>query len=191
MEPKKEDDKEKSRSKAKMMAGGYGVPGDRITGPRGGPPMGPGPMPGRMPGGMPGYGPLGLDQQNVPKTVDYRTGKVLVDLVAVNDWGNAPNLRPRMYSDMLYTGDGTRIEHMPVNASNWSKDLATTYQSIQTEKHKEPQSFRAFNKSGMRGRTRNMRGGMEGEEGGMYDDMGAYGGYGDYEGMGGGGGPYP
>jgi hypothetical protein len=190
-EPKKEDDKEKSRSKAKMAAGGYGVPpgGDRITGGRNGPPMGPGPMPGTLPGGMPGYGPLGLDKQNVPAKVDYRTGKVLVDLVPVNDWGNAPNLRPRMYSDMLYTSDGTRIEHMPVSASNWSKDLATTYQSIQTEKRKDPQPFRSFNKSGMRARGRGGRG-MEGEEGGMYDDMGAYGGYGDYEGMGGGG-PYP
>ena len=47
--------------------------------------------------------------------VDYTTGKVLVDLVEVNDWGDAPNLRPRMYHDMLYTSDGTSIEHMPVS----------------------------------------------------------------------------
>jgi hypothetical protein len=167
MEPKKEDDRNKNRAK---MAAGYGYPPggpDRITGMRGGPPMGP--------GGMPGYMPLSPDQQNVPKKVNYRTGQVLVDLVQVNDWGNAPNLRPRLYHDMLYTGDGTSIEHMPVNATNWPKDLAAAYQYIQTEKHKVPQPFRAFNKSGMRGRGMGGRGGMEGyDESGLYEDMGGY-----------------
>jgi hypothetical protein len=170
MEPKKEDDKNRNRAR---MGGGYGYPpgagpgADRITGMRGGPPMGP--------GAMPGYMPPTPDQQNVPKAVNYRTGKVLVDLVPVNDWGNAPNLHPRMYHDMLYTDDGTRIEHMPVNASNWPKDLASAYQYIQTEKHKDPQPFRAFNKGGMRGRGgRGGMGGMEGGEGGMYEDMGGY-----------------
>jgi hypothetical protein len=184
MEPKKEDDK---RTKDRMrMAAGYGYPpggpgADRITGMPGGP-MGP--------GGMPGYMPTSPEQQNVPKIIDYRTGKILVDLVQVNDWGNAPNLRPRMYNDMLYTGDGTNIEHMPVSATNWPKDLAAAYQYVQAEKRREPQPFRAFNKSGMRGRGRGGMPGMEGgyEDMGMYDEMGGYddyGGYGGYEGMGG------
>jgi hypothetical protein len=183
MEPKKEDDREKQRARDRArMAAGYGYPGgaDRITGMRGLPPMGP--------GGMPGYGvPTSPDQQNVPKTIDYDTGKVLVDLVQVNDWGNAPNLRPRLYYDMLYTGDGTDIKHMPVSASNWPKDVAAAYQYIQTEKRREPQPFRAFNKGGMRSRARPGPGGMEGyEDMGMYDEMGGYGDYGDY-----GGGMYP
>jgi hypothetical protein len=170
MEPKKEDDKKSNRAR---MAGGYGYPPgagpDRITGMRGGPPMGPGPMP--------GYLPTTPDQQNVPKVVDYRTGKVLVDLVPVSDWGSAPNLHPRMYHDMLYTDDGTRIEHMPVNAGNWPKDLASAYQYILSEKRKEPQPFRAFNKGGMRGRGgrggRGATGGFE-DEAGLYEDMGGY-----------------
>jgi hypothetical protein len=184
MEPKKEDDREKLRAKDRArMAGGYGYPGgsDRITGMRGMPPMGP--------GGMPGYGvPTSPDQQNVPKTINYNTGKVLVDLVQVNDWGAAlqgpsgarPNLRPRLYYDMLYTGDGTNIEHMPVSAANWPKDVAAAYQYIQTEKRREPQPFRAFNQGGMRGRGRGGPGGMEGgyEDMGMYDEMGGYGDYG-------------
>jgi len=187
VEPKKEEDRDR-KMKAKMAAmygSGYGYPpgGDRITGAGGMPPLGP------------GYGMTGPDQQNVPKAVDYGTGKVLVDLIPVNDWGNAPNLRPRMYHDMLYTGDGTRIEHMPVNNANWPRDLAAAYQYIQAEKRKEPQPFRAFNKSGLRGRGRGGRGGpgMEGgayDESGMYEDMGgAYGGYGDA--YGGYGGAYP
>jgi len=179
MEPKKEDDKDKkAKDRARMAAGypgGMGGP-DRITDMRG--PMGP--------GGMPGYlSPTSPDQQNVPKKVNYRTGKVVVDLVQVNDWGNAPNLRPRVYYDMLLTSDGTRIEHVPVNAANWPKDLAGAYQYVQTEKHKEPQPFRAFNKSGMRGRGRGPGPGMQGgDESGMYDEMGGYGDYGGYGGEG-------
>jgi hypothetical protein len=173
-EPKKEDDKDKRNKDRARLAAGYPPAGgpDRITGMRGGPPMGPGGMPGYMPAPSP-------EQQNVPKKVNYSTGKVLVDLVPINDWGNAPNLRPRMYHDMLYTGDGTRIEHMPVSPTNWPKDLAAAYQYIQTEKHKEPQPFRAFNKSGMRGRTRGT--GRPGpDEAGAYDDMGYEGGDGLY-----------
>ncbi len=187
MEPKKEDDR---RTKDRMrMAGGYGYgypPGagsDRITGMPPGGPMGM--------GAMPGYMPTSPEQQNVPKVIDYRTGKVLVDLVQVNDWGNAPNLRPRLYNDMLFTGDGTDLEHMPVSATNWPRDLAAAYQYVQAEKRREPQPFRAFNKGGTRGRRGGMPGmeGMEGyEDMGMYEDMGDYGGmggYGGYEGMGG------
>jgi hypothetical protein len=173
MEPKKEDEREKRLKDRARMTAGYGYPGagsDRITGM---PPMGP--------GGMPGYGvPTSPDQQNVPKIINYNTGKVVVDLVQVNDWGNVPNLRPRLYYDMLYTGDGTNIEHMPVSAANWPKDVAAAYQYIQTEKRREPQPFRAFNKGGMRGRGRGGLGGMEGgyEDMGMYGEMGDYGGYG-------------
>ncbi|MCU0915913.1 MAG: hypothetical protein MUC88_15335 [Planctomycetes bacterium] len=185
MEPKKDEEKDKrARDKARLMAGYGPMGGDsgRITDMRD--MMGPGGM-----GGMPGFMPSSPDQQNVPAKVDYRTGKILVDLVPVNDWGNAPNLRPRMYYDMLFTGDGNYIEHMPVNPTNWPKDLAVAHQFVQSEKHKEPQPFRAFNKGGIRGRGG--RGGMPGMEGyddsGMYDDMGGYGDYGDY----GGGGMYP
>jgi len=174
MDFKKKEDDRRARDRARL-AGGYppGAGADRITGMPDGP-LGPEAMPGYLQTTSP-------DQQNVPTTVNYRTGKVLVDLVSVNDWGNAPNLRPRMYYDMLYTGDGTRIEHMPVSAANWPKDLAAVYQYVQAEKRKEPQSFRAFNKGGMRGmRGRNAPGMMDGyDDMGMYDDMG-YGGDGLY-----------
>jgi hypothetical protein len=180
----KEDERDRNRLRAKMAGlPGYPPGSDRITDARGGP-MGPGPGP--------GYGPLPPGQQNRPKEVNYRTGKVLVDLVAVNDWGNAPNLRPRTYHDMLYTSDGTYIEHMPVSLANWPRDLTTVYHYVQAEKRKEPQPFRAFSKGGMRGRGRGGPGGeMEGYgEPGMYDDVmgGAYDqmGPGPY-----GGGPYP
>ena len=77
-------------------------------------------------GGYGGYGPgAGMYQtpspedETTPDIIDYRTNAVLVDLVAVNDWG--PNLQPRMYHDMLFTADGINIEHMPVSTRNWPK----------------------------------------------------------------------
>jgi hypothetical protein len=123
-------------------------------------------------------GMLNPEEANRPKVVDYTTGKVLVDLVVVNDWGDAANLRPRTYHDMLYTSDGTSIEHMPVSMTNWPRDMSEAYQAIQTEKRREPKPFRSFSKSS-RGRGDMMD--PYGGGGGMYDDM--------YN-MGGGGGPY-
>ncbi len=141
-------------------------------------------------GGMTDYMIGGTDQTTTPPTVDYTTGKVLVDLVQVSDWDGAPNLRPRTYHEMLYTGDGTRIEHMPVSTTNWPENLLQTYQYILSEKRRDPQPFRAFNKGGLRGRGRRGMPGMDGYEdmGGAYEEMmmdmggdGAYGPYGPYQ----------
>ncbi|MBN1508425.1 MAG: hypothetical protein JW955_16370 [Sedimentisphaerales bacterium] len=145
-----------------------GMVGGRITDPMYAAyntPYGQGGIPG--PGAAPG---AGADKAAMPDWVDYRTGKVLLDLVQVSDWGEAPNLRPRMYHEMLYTGDGHAIEHMPVSTTNWPKDLVAAYQYVKTEMRREPQPFRAFKKGGMRSRIQPMMGGYEGM-GGMYDEM--------------------
>lgn len=124
---------------------------------------------------MPGYGPGNTEKSAQPELIDYRTGKLVVDLLPVNDWGEAPNLRPRMYHEMLYTGDGQNIEHMPVSSSNWPKDLGSAYQYVKAELRKEPQPFRAYKKGGIRSRLQGgamgTYGGYEGMEGGMYQDM--------------------
>ncbi len=176
--------------------------GGRITSPRNTPQMTP-PQPGGLgvPGGlgmqgmqgMPGmdaYSMGGPEKTVVTPRVDYTTGKVLVDLVPVNDLSGAPNLRPRTYHDMLYTSDGTLIEHMPASMTNWPENLVQAYRYIESEKRKEPQAFRAFNKSMLgarRGMTPGMYPGMEGGyEGMMGGDMPGG------PGMGPGGpGPYP
>lgn len=116
--------------------------------------------------------PTTPDQANKPKTVDYTTGKLLVDLVQVN----APNLHPQPYYDMLYTGDGMYIEHMPVKVTCWPRDLVTAYQHIQGEKRKEPQPFRAFGKGGLRGRGQFGPEGYDGMYPGMMNEMGGEGG---------------
>jgi hypothetical protein len=164
--------------------------GGRITNPRINP-MTP-PQPGGL--GVPsGVGMQGMgdyvmsmptDQSLLPTKVDYTTGKVLVDLVPVNDLGGTPNLRPRTYHDMLYTSDGTVIEHMPANITYWPENLVQAYRYIESEKRREPQPFRAFNKT-TRGRGRGMMPGMYPGEGG-YPDMPGGPGAGPY-----GPGPYP
>lgn len=165
----KDSDRSRNRERDRRMAmmnpmGGPG--GGRITDPRGDMMMDPTMM----------YG-MTTDptEASTPKTVNYATGKVLLDLVEVNDWGDAPNLKPRMYHDMLYTGDGVSIEHMPAGNTNWPQDLVNAYQTVQSDKRREPKPFRSFTKSGAG------RGGMDPYGGGMYGPYpggpgGAYGG---------------
>jgi len=153
VEPRdRESERDRNRERERRLAMmGQGT-GGRITDPRGDMMM------------DPMYMTPDPAQANRPEIVDYTTGEVLVDLVEVNDWGDAPNLRPRMYHDMLYTSDGTYIEHMPVSMTNWPKDLAEAYQMVRSDKTKEPKPFRAFSQSSRGGR------------GGMQDPYGMYGG---------------
>ena len=73
----------------------------------------------------------------VPKTIDYATGAVLVDVIPVSDWLGATLLRPRHYFDMLYSFDGTDIEHMPTKPEYWAKELQVQFNEIK-KSEKEP-----------------------------------------------------
>jgi len=161
-EPEPEEDRD--RRAARLTRG-------RITGAPGGRDMmGAGPYGAAggygMPGGM--YGPGARKDETMPEIIDYRTGAVLVDLVPVSDWG--PDLKPRVYHDMLYTADGVTIEHMPVSTKNWPRNLLSAYQGIMLSKRKEQEPFRDFQQSA---RTRG-GGGMSPYGGGEmpYDMMG-------------------
>lgn len=103
------------------------------------------------------------DQVTRPDIIDFRTHAVLIDLVEVNDLG--PQFQPRGYYDMLYTGDGAMIEHMPVNSANWPKNMLATYQQIKGQERIEQQPFRAFGDSGVKGRQ---GAGMDMMDGGLY-----------------------
>jgi len=85
---------------------------------------------------------LPKDKPVVPETIDYGTGAVLVDAVAVNDWVGPGQLRPRPYHDMLYTYGGMDIQHMPVKASNWPAQLVAAFYDIQKAQREPPQPFR-------------------------------------------------
>ncbi len=68
----------------------------------------------------------------VPERIDYTTGKMLVDVVRVNDWegGEGTIVRPRYYFDMLYSSDGIAIDHIPIDRLYWPKELLTVSRQI-------------------------------------------------------------
>ncbi len=138
---------------------------------RGGGPLGsPIGSPAGSPMGTPGspMGPYaGLprpqEKTNVPETIDYATGAVMVDAVAVNDWSGQPTLRTRHYYDMLYSFDGITIEHMPAGATYWEPDVQAVFSHIGRLQREPRQPFKAFGTTGRRQRM-----------GGEYDQMGEY-----------------
>jgi hypothetical protein len=103
------------------------------------------------------------EKTNVPETIDYSTGAVMVDAMSINDWWGDSARRSRNYYDMLYSFDGINIEHMPVGTTYWSKEMQNVFNYI-TKLEREPhEEFKAFG-SGRR------RGGLPGQ--GLYDNMG-------------------
>jgi len=107
------------------------------------------------------------EKTNVPEKIDYGTGAVMVDAMAMNDWWGEKVLRTRHYYDMLYSFDGINIEHMPVGTAYWSKDMQSTFSYIAKLAREPQEPFKAFGGSG--GRRRSGRSGQ-----GAYDDMGGY-----------------
>ncbi|MCJ7777619.1 MAG: hypothetical protein MUP16_04825 [Sedimentisphaerales bacterium] len=87
---------------------------------------------------------------NEPDTIDYSTGAVLVDTVAVNDYipqGGSPAagpLRPRLYFDMFFTFDGTNIERMAISAVNWPSELTAVYNDINSLSKETREPLRAW-----------------------------------------------
>jgi hypothetical protein len=67
----------------------------------------------------------------IPETIDYSTGAVYVDAVAVNSWVGGRNMRPKSYYDMLYSYDGASIEHMPVSKSCWAQKFQAKFNEIE------------------------------------------------------------
>ena len=113
------------------------------------------------------------EKKNVPESVDYSTGAVMVDAMSINDWWGDSDRRSRRYYDMLYSFDGTNIEHMPVGTTYWSKEMQSMFNHIAKLEREPHEEFKAFG-------TSRRRGGLPGQ--GIYDDMGLYdelGAYGD------------
>ncbi len=94
------------------------------------------------------------DEAVEPETIDYSTGAVMVDAVAVNDWSGDKNLSTRRYYDMLYSFDGTSIEHMPVRTAYWATDLQKWYSKIVRMQREKPEPLRSWGTGGSRRRTR-------------------------------------
>jgi hypothetical protein len=82
------------------------------------------------------------DAAKLPESIDYTTGAVLVDVTTVNGWsgGGGANLSPRSCADVLYSFDGTSIEHLPVTYGCWPKELQIKFNEIKklVERPKKP-----------------------------------------------------
>lgn len=94
------------------------------------------------------------DEAVEPETIDFSTGAVMVDAVAVNDWSGDKNLSTRRYYDMLYSFDGTSIEHMPVRTAYWATDLQKWYGEIARMQREKPEPLKSWGTGGSRRRTR-------------------------------------
>lgn len=108
-----------------------------------------------------------------PDVIDYSTGAALLDVVAVSDWAGAKKLRSRRYFDMLYSFDGTSIEHMPVKVSYWTENIQTKFNEIRRFEKADKKPLRAWGDTERRDGTRTtprgpMRGPMGGPMGGPF-----------------------
>jgi hypothetical protein len=105
------------------------------------------------------------EKTNVPESVDYSTGAVMVDAMSINDWWGDSTRRSRHYYDLLYSFDGINIKHMPIGTTYWSKEMQTMFNHIAKLEREPHEEFKAFG-------TGRRRGGLPGQ--GIYDDMGGY-----------------
>lgn len=83
----------------------------------------------------------GIDE---PQEVDYATGAMLVDVVAVNDFSGENAMRARHYFDMLYSYDGRRIERMPVGDRYWPEELRLVRSEIRNAQREPRQPLRPW-----------------------------------------------
>jgi len=93
-----------------------------------------------------------------PETIDYTTGAMLVDLVAVNDWSGEKSLQPRHYFDMLYSFDGASIKRMSAKLTCWPDELRARYSEIRALAKKPKVALRSWGSEGTFGSRRMLRG---------------------------------
>jgi len=94
-----------------------------------------------------------------PETIDYTTGAMLVDLVAINDWSGDKNLQSRHYFDMLYSFDGASIKRVAAKLMYWPEELRARYSEIKTLEKKPKMALRPWSSSeGIFGGRRTLRG---------------------------------
>jgi len=110
------------------------------------------------------------EQVITPESIDYSTDAVLIDSVPISDWTGSRALRPRIYYDMLYSSDGTVIEHMPIDSRNWQAELLAMFNDIKRCQREPKEPLKAWDSSSRRRqRTRLMPEGYEGMEGYEYE----------------------
>ena len=91
----------------------------------------------------------------LPEMIDYATGAIVVDMVAMNDWFGDKALQSRQYFDMLFSFDGTRVERLPAKQMYWPEELRLKYSELKTLEKKPKEPWRAWSSAGvLEGRQR-------------------------------------
>ena len=109
-----------------------------------------------------------------PESINFDTGAVVVDVVAVNEWvaSGDRNLSNKSYAEMLYTFDGANIEHMPVSLSNLPEHIRAVFNTVKSASREEREPFKAFGSSRTQQRGSELYpGGRGGEEEYMQEMM--------------------
>lgn len=89
-----------------------------------------------------------------PAKVDYSTGAVMLDVVAVKDWGGLRTYSVRPYWEMLYTFDAVNISRMAINSKYWSDQQQVKYNQLQKLEKEEKLPY--LSRSGGRTGTTDM-----------------------------------
>lgn len=85
----------------------------------------------------------------LPETIDYTTGAIVVDVVAMNDWFGDKDLQPRQYFDVLFSFDGMRVDRLPAKLMNWPEDLRLKYSELKSLEKRTKEPLRDWNSIGV------------------------------------------
>ncbi len=81
----------------------------------------------------------------LPEAIDYTTGAIVVDVVAMNDWFGDKALQPRQYFDILFSFDGMWVDRLPAKLMNWPEDLRLKYSELKSLEKKTKSPLRDWN----------------------------------------------
>jgi hypothetical protein len=88
-----------------------------------------------------------------PKTVDYTTGVVMVDMVPVTDWSGGNNLHINHFFDLLYSFNGKDIERLPIKSRYWAEALQNKFNEIKRYEKEPKEPLRSWeSRAAQRGR---------------------------------------
>jgi hypothetical protein len=85
----------------------------------------------------------------LPEMIDYTTGSIVVDVVAMNDWFGDKALQSRQYFDVLFSYDGTNIERLAAKQMLWPDELRSKYNELKALEKKTKEPLRAWGGGGM------------------------------------------
>jgi hypothetical protein len=79
-----------------------------------------------------------------PREIDYSTGAVILDVVQMTDWTGGSNLYSRVFFEMLYSDDGSKIQRMPIGDKFWPDDLRQAYYAVKAGENAPKKPLRAW-----------------------------------------------